>query len=89
MLYRASIDLCLDDEKLVRAIEKSMVAESKSPANVGKTRIVVEGIERGCLRLSIECDTLTHLRALINSVLYLVNASIKVVDMLSKELIGS
>jgi len=86
MLYRASVELCLDDDRLLRALEKSMVAESRSPANIGRTRLEVRGIEDGCLRLFIECDTLTHLRALINSVLYLVNASIKVVDAILNEL---
>jgi len=71
--FRASINLCEENEEYIKVIEGSLYAEVINPANVGK---VVLGIDSGnnCLKITIEADTLSHMRALINSILYLVYA---------------
>ncbi len=71
--FRATINLCEEDEEYIKVIEGSLYAEIINPANVGKVAMDI-GSKNNCLKIIIEADTLSHMRALINSILYLVYA---------------
>ena len=80
--YSAFIKVCPSDDResrTLRAIYRSLVAEAKSPASLG--RIVVKvSLEGECLGIEMKADTESHLRAVVNSYLYLLNAAKVVVD---------
>jgi len=71
--FRASINLCEENEEYIKVIEGSLYAEVINPANVGKVALGIDS-KNNCLKITIEADTLSHMRALINSILYLVYA---------------
>jgi len=71
MLYSSIITIELDDAKLAEALYKALVAEAKNPANKGKIIVEVE-LANKAVMIRIRADTLTHLRAVVNSFLYLV-----------------
>jgi len=71
MLYDSAITIELDDVKLAEALYKALVAEAKNPANRGKINVEVELANKAVI-IRIRADTLAHLRAVVNSFLYLV-----------------
>jgi len=70
MLYSSIITIELDDVKLAETLYKALVAEARNPANRGKISVEVE-LANKTVMIRIRADTLTHLRAVVNSFLYL------------------
>jgi len=71
--FRASINLCEEDDEYIKVLEGSLYAEIINPVNIGKISLGIDSKD-GCLKIAIEADTLSHVRALINSILYLIYA---------------
>ncbi len=71
--FKASINLCEENENYIKVVGESLYAEIINPANIGKIALDIS-FENNCLRILIEADTLSHMRALINSILYLIYA---------------
>jgi len=69
------------DVHKLESLYKSLVAEAKSPANVGRITIRIERVGK-CVELLIEADTLSHLRAVINSFLYLSSSALRTIELL-------
>ncbi len=67
------------EEAFVKALYKSLIAEAKSPASVGRIVIEVE-LSGRCVVLNLRADTESHLRAVINSMLYLIHAVKEVIE---------
>ena len=85
-VYRASIRICpsnTEEDKIIEVIEKSLYAEAVNPANVGKINIGLVKDEK-CVDIVITADTLSHLRAVINSFLYLVHSVIATIEILKR-----
>jgi len=85
--YEARIDLCpsSDSEKrLILSMYRSLVAEAKSPASLGRIRIRVE-LKGECLSIDMRTDTESHLRAVLNSMMYLLHAVREVVHRVESE----
>jgi len=85
--YEARIDLCPSDrseKELIQSIYRSLIAEARSPASVGRIRIRVE-MRGGCLSVEMKTDTESHLRAVLNSIMYLLHAVRDVVRRVESE----
>lgn len=83
--YFAELVLCpgnCNEIPVLRALEKSLIAEARSPANVERIRI---GVRRDgdCVCIELYADTLSHLRAVINSFLYLIHSAVKSIELVS------
>jgi len=72
--HKGVVKLCLYPE-LLNAVEEALEAEVRHPAAPSKGRVEV-GIEGGCLVLVVESDSLSGLRALLNSYTYLIHAAL-------------
>jgi tRNA threonylcarbamoyladenosine modification (KEOPS) complex Pcc1 subunit len=83
---KACITLTFSSEEcnIAETIYNSIFAEVVNPANVGK---IVTNIDlNGCtIKICIKADTLSHLRAFLNSILYLTNTSIEVIKIEKKK----
>lgn len=76
--------ICATKREDAKALFASLYAESLSPANMGKTKIVVRISDREpCVDVHLLTDTLTHLRAIVNSLIYLSSAALKTLEVLS------
>uniref|UniRef100_A0A7J3QD73 KEOPS complex Pcc1-like subunit n=1 Tax=Ignisphaera aggregans TaxID=334771 RepID=A0A7J3QD73_9CREN len=72
--YQAEITLCYENEYeklLLNIIEKSLKAEAINPINNTRAKIELTKIEK-CLKIHEEADSLSHIRAITNSYLYLI-----------------
>ncbi|MEL9939888.1 MAG: KEOPS complex subunit Pcc1 [Ignisphaera sp.] len=67
---------------IVEVLYNSIFAEVVSPANVGRIKPLIRMDNSCSLYLEVEADTLSHARAFINSILYLINASIETMNIL-------
>ncbi|MEB2836722.1 MAG: KEOPS complex subunit Pcc1 [Desulfurococcales archaeon] len=76
--YKASIRICLDPD-ISRAVLESLQAEVRQPAQPAKGRVGAS-MEGRCVVLEIASDSLSGLRALVNSYLYLVHAAFSVLE---------
>ena len=80
--YFAELTLCpsqYTEIPLLKALEKSLIAEAKSPANVERIRVSIRR-DGDCVRIELFADTLSHLRAVVNSFLYLVHSAVKSIE---------
>ncbi len=76
MDHRAEVVLCLGSSRthILKALRESLEAEVKHPAAPQKGRVSVDVVDY-CLRVTVESPTLSGLRALLNSYLYLLHAA--------------
>ncbi|HID80743.1 MAG TPA: hypothetical protein EYP48_03380 [Ignisphaera sp.] len=81
--YWARLVICpVDNEErlIVQALEQSLIAEAKSPTDVERIRVDVRGLN-ACTQITFSTDTLSHLRAVINSFLYLIHSAVKSIEL--------
>ena len=76
MDHKAEVVLCLEDSRIriLEAIRESLEAEVKHPAAPKKGRVSIDVVDH-CIRVTVESATLSGLRALLNSYLYLLHAA--------------
>ncbi len=82
--HSAVIAICSEGEELreVESLYRSLIAEAKSPANIGRIRMSVA--KRGnCIEILLTVDTLSHLRAVVNSILYLSSSALRTIELLN------
>jgi len=80
--YQVEITLCYENEYeklLLNIIEKSLKAEAINPINSTRAKIELTKIEK-CLKIYEEADSLSHIRAITNSYLYLIYTIQKTID---------
>jgi|UniRef100_A0A7J2U0H9 tRNA threonylcarbamoyladenosine modification (KEOPS) complex Pcc1 subunit len=72
------LNLSGDECNMTEIIYNSIFAEVINPANVGKiiTKITLDNCS---IKIHVEADTISHLRAFLNSILYLINTSIGII----------
>ncbi len=88
--YFAELVLCPSNRNeipVLRALEKSLIAEARSPANIERIRV---GIRRDgdCVRIELYADTLSHLRAVVNSFLYLIHSAVNSIELVSASMVS-
>jgi tRNA threonylcarbamoyladenosine modification (KEOPS) complex Pcc1 subunit len=73
-VHRALVEVCLADVATAKAVEEALRAEVEQPAAPRKGRVSMA--RRGsCVMLRVEAASLSGLRAILNSYLYLVHAA--------------
>jgi tRNA threonylcarbamoyladenosine modification (KEOPS) complex Pcc1 subunit len=72
--YKGAVRVCLEPS-LLEAVKEALEAEVRQPAAPSKGRVGIS-LERGCLIVDIESDSLSGLRALLNSYTYLIHAAL-------------
>ncbi len=80
-LYLAKIRIHCNED-IYETIRRSLIAEIKSPANVGRVSMDMSSVESNTIEIVVKADSFSHLRAIINSILYLlyaITSSIEVV----------
>jgi tRNA threonylcarbamoyladenosine modification (KEOPS) complex Pcc1 subunit len=79
---RAELMLSFNDAEcnLTEVIYNSIFAEVVNPANVGKisTKIISD---KCSIKIYVEADTISHLRAFLNSIFYLINTALEVIKL--------
>ena len=81
--YWARLVICpvnSEEKLIIQALEQSLRAEAKSPTDVGKIRVDVGSLDV-CIQITFSTDTLSHLRAVINSFLYLIHSATKSIEL--------
>ena len=81
--YWARLVICpvnSEEKLIIQALEQSLRAEAKSPTDVERIRVDVRGFDV-CMQITFSTDTLSHLRAVINSFLYLIHSAVKSIEL--------
>jgi tRNA threonylcarbamoyladenosine modification (KEOPS) complex Pcc1 subunit len=73
-IHRAVVKVCLEPH-LLEAVKDALEAEVRQPAAPSKGRVAVS-LEGGCLTVEVESESLSGLRALLNSYIYLTHAAL-------------
>lgn len=85
MVFSTKAKLIIKPENncdIVKILYNSIFAEVVSPANMGRIKSLIQIDDSCSLYLEVNADTLSHARAFVNSILYLINASIETLNML-------
>ncbi len=88
--YLAELVLCPSNHSetpVLRALERSLIAEARSPANIERIRITIQR-DGNCVRIELKADTLSHLRAVVNSFLYLIHSAAKSIEMVTTSIVS-
>ncbi|MEM4513708.1 MAG: KEOPS complex subunit Pcc1 [Ignisphaera sp.] len=86
-LHQGSINICfkLNEEEKFRVIVDSIYPELVYPVSVEKTCIDVKiDPEKLCLIIEIDTYSTSQLRAIINSILYLVHITLSTLNIMQK-----
>jgi len=73
-----TINFLNDECRLAENVFRSIYAEVVNPANAGRLKAYIS-IDKCSIKIDIVSDTMSHLRAFINSILYLLNTAIEVI----------
>ncbi|MEM1644829.1 MAG: hypothetical protein QXL96_02980 [Ignisphaera sp.] len=86
-LHQGVINICFkpEDEEKFKVVIDSTYAEFIQSAGIGKTYIDVNmDFNRLCLNVTINTYSVSQLRAIINSVLYLVHVTLSTLSVIQK-----
>jgi len=86
-IYKSCVKICfthLEAENFDIVLE-SIRPEIVMPIDSKRTNIILDiDVARSCIVISISTSSLSQLRAIINSILYLVNTSVTTINVLRK-----
>jgi tRNA threonylcarbamoyladenosine modification (KEOPS) complex Pcc1 subunit len=73
------INFINDECRLTEDIFRSLYAEVVNPVNIRKLKAYIS-IDKCSIKINVVSDKMSHLRAFVNSILYLLNTAIEVIQ---------